>query len=240
LIELLSKAGTVGDLHSACSRLCERLEFDSFQYVARLSAPFTKPYYIFIGSYQDEWRARYFAKGYMSIDPVVTHCVNKMTPYPWEQIKPLEQDDKIVREFMGEAREFGLNSGVSFPIHSPQGEFSIFSAASSQNTGHARKQILKAIPFTHFFTAYLHEYVRKIFQQQGLPLRKVPLIEQERQCLLWVTEGKTSWDTSEILGVSEQTVISYLQNICEKLNVFSPEQAVARAVSSGLITPQID
>ena len=240
LIELLSKAGAIEEIHSACSSLCDQFGFDRFQYVARFSAPFIKPYYIFIGSYQDEWRARYFAKAYMSIDPVVTHCVSHMTPFSWEQITPLERDDKSIRDFMGEARDFGLNSGVSFPLHTPQGEFAILSVASSLDPEHAKAKVLEAIPATYLFTTHLHENVRKIFQQLGLPLKKVTLIERERECLLWVTEGKTSWDTSEILGVSEQTVISHLQNTCEKLNVFSPKQAMARAVSSGLITPQID
>ncbi len=240
LIDLLSKAGTVEDIHSLCSVLCQQFGFDQFQYVARLSTPLIKPYYIFIGSYQDEWRARYFAKSYMSIDPVVNHCVSHMTPFSWEQIAPLERNDKIVREFMGEAREFGLNSGVSFPVHSPQGEFAIFSVASRLSPENAKTQMLEAIPSTHLFTACLHENVRKVFQQELIPLKKISLTERERECLLWVTESKTSWDTSEILGVSENTVISHLQNTCDKLSVFSPEQAAARAVSSGMITPQAD
>jgi LuxR family transcriptional activator of bioluminescence operon len=241
LIESLSKASTVEEIHSACSALCNQFNFDQFQYVARLPAAASiKPHYIFIGSYQDEWRARYFAKAYMSVDPVITHCVSHMTPYSWEQIIPLERDDKIVRDFMGEAREFGLNSGVSFPIHAPQGDFAIFNMASSLERAQVKSQILEAIPFTHLFTACLHENVLKISQQQGLPLKKIPLIERERECLLWVSEGKTSWDTSEILGISEHTVISHLQNTYEKLSVFSAGQAMARAVSLDLIAPKRD
>ncbi|MEX2163499.1 MAG: LuxR family transcriptional regulator [Sulfuricaulis sp.] len=239
LIESLSKASTVEEIHSACSALCNQFNFDQFQYVARFpaAASIIKPRYIFIGSYQDEWRTRYFARGYMSIDPVVNHCVSHLTPYSWEQITSLEREDKIVRDFMGEARDFSLNSGVSFPVHGPQGEFAIFSAASNLDREQVKAQILEAIPFTHMFTACLHENVRKIFQQREIPLKVVTLAEQERESLLWVTNGKTTWDTSEILGVSENTVISHLQNTCEKLGVFSPEQAMARAVSLGLITP---
>jgi DNA-binding CsgD family transcriptional regulator len=241
LIESLSKANTVEEIHATCSALCNQFGFDQFQYVARLPAAASiKPHYIFIGSYQDEWRARYFAKEYMSVDPVITYCVSHMTPYSWEQITSLEREDKIVRDFMGEACEFGLNSGVSFPVHAPQGDFAIFNMASSLDREQVKAQILEAIPFTHLFTASLHENVRKIFQQQGLPLKRISLIERERECLLWVSEGKTSWDTSEILGISEHTVISHLQNTCEKLSVFSPRQAVARAVSLDLIAPQRD
>jgi len=241
LIESLSKASTVEEIHAACSAHCNEFGFDQFQFVARFPAAASiKPHYVFIGSYQDAWRARYFAKGYMSIDPVVNHCVSHLTPYSWELITPLEREDKIVRDFMGEAREFGLNSGVSFPVHGPQGEFAIFSAASNLDRELVKAQTLEAIPFTHLFTASLHENVRKIFQQREIPLKKVSLAKQERECLLWVSEGKASWDTSEILGISEHTVISHLQHTCEKLSVFSPGQAVARAVSLGLIAPQHD
>ncbi|MHB8623416.1 MAG: autoinducer binding domain-containing protein [Sulfuricaulis sp.] len=240
LIDLLSKANTVEDIHTLCSVLCHQFGFDQFQYVARLPTPLSKPYYIFIGSYHDEWRTRYFAKAYMSIDPVIGHCVSHITPFPWEQISPLARNDKIVRDFMGEAREFGLNSGVSFPAHSSQGEFAIFNLASRLGSEYARARVGEAMPSAHLFTACLHENVRKISQREVIPLKKVPLTERERECLLWVTEDKTTWDTSEILGVSEHTVISHLQKTCAKLCVFDPRQAAARAVSSGLITPQTD
>ncbi|MHB8743465.1 MAG: helix-turn-helix transcriptional regulator [Sulfuricaulis sp.] len=240
LIDLLSKANTVEDIHTLCSVLCHQFGFDQFQYGTRIPTSSNVPNYIFISSYKDEWRTRYFAKAYMSIDPVVGHCISHITPFPWKQIAPLERNDKIVRDFMGEAREFGLNSGVSFPVHTPQGDFAIFSVASKLGPEYTRTRVREVTPSTHFFTSCLHENVRKVFQQQVAPLKTASLTERERECLLWVTEDKTTWDTSEILGVSEHIVISHLQDACKKLKVFDLKQAVARAIALDMIKPQHD
>lgn len=239
LIDLLSKADSVEAIHSACSSLCDRFGFDRFQYGARFPTSFIKPYYVFISSYQDEWRARYLAEKYMSVDPAVLHCASRLTPFPWEQIALQEKDDETIRQFMGEAREFGLNSGVSFPVHSAQGEFAMFSVASGLDPRSAKSQILDTLPFVHLFTSYLHESVRRIFEQEVLPLKKVQLTGREQECLLWTAEGKTTWETSKILGVSERTITFHLQNVTGKLKVVNRQQAVARAVSLGLIVPPL-
>ena len=239
LVDLLSKADTVEEIHSACSALCDQFGFDRFQYGARIPTSFVKPYFIFISSYQNEWRARYLAEGYMSIDPAVIHCASHSTPISWEQITSQEKESEVIRHFMGEARDFGLHSGASFPVHSTQGEFAMFSVASSKDPAQAKFQIQEALPFAHLFTAHLHETVRKIFEQQVLPLKRVQLTNREQHCLLWAAEGKTTWETSIILCLSERTVRFHLHNASVKLNVVSRQHAVARAVALGLINPHI-
>lgn len=239
LIELLSKAGTVEDIQSACSTLCDQLGFDRFLYGARIPTSFVKPVFIFINGYPGEWRQRYTTNGYMSVDPTVSHCATHLIPITWDQLKFLENENDQVRQFMGEAREFGLNSGVSFPIHSAQGEFAMLNLATGKNHEQAKSSILEAMPYASLFSAYLHEAVRRVFEHQVISLSKVRLTDREKQCLLWSAEGKTTWETSHILGVSERTVVFHLQNAVDKLKTVSRQQAVARAVSLGLITPQL-
>jgi LuxR family quorum-sensing transcriptional regulator LasR len=130
LIDSLSKAKTVEELHAACSTLCKRHGFDHFIYGAQLPTSFVKPYNVIISGYPEEWRACYTAENYQEIDPVVTHCYTHITPIHWEQIAAQEKRNHVIRRFMGEARESGLNSGISFPIHSSRGELSLLSVAS--------------------------------------------------------------------------------------------------------------
>ena len=239
LIDLLSRVKTVEEIHSLCDAFCEQFEFDRFLYGARIPTSFVKPHFIFISGYPSEWRARYTAKGYMTIDPTVTHCATHLTPISWDQVEPQEDQNEQIRRFMGEAREFGLNSGISFPIHSAQGEFAMLNLASDENQAQAKSSILEAMPYASLFSAYLHEAVHRVFEHQALPLNRVHLTDREKECLLWAAEGKTSWETSHILGVSERTVVFHLQNAADKLKVVKRQQAVARAVSLGLISPQL-
>lgn len=239
LIDSLSQVKTVEDIHATCSALCGQFGFDRFLYGARMPTSFVKPYFIFVNGYPREWRERYTARGYMSIDPTVTHCASHLTPICWDQVGPQKDRNSQVREFMGEAQEFGLNSGVSFPIHSAQGEFAMLNLASSEDCARTKSSITAAMPHVSMFSAHLHEAVRRVFQHQVLPLTRVHLTDREKQCLLWAAEGKTTWETSHILGVSERTVIFHLQNAADKLKVVRRQQAVARAISLGLISPQL-
>lgn len=238
LIDSLSEAKTVEDIHSVCSKFSVQFGFDHFIYGAQLPTSFVKPYFIIISGYPTEWRARYTAENYIEIDPVVTHCYNHVTPIRWGQIAPQEKQNLAIRHFMGEAWEFGLKNGVSFPVHSSRGEFALLSLVSERSQANVQADVTHVMPYAQYFIAHMHEAARKIFEQQTLPLKRVRLTDQERQCLVWSAEGKTTWETSVILRLSERTVRFHLHNASKKLNTVSRQHAVARAVSLGLINPQ--
>ncbi len=239
LIDGLSKAKTVEELHAACSKLCVQQGFDHFVYGAIFPASFIKPYYVFVSGYPDEWWSRYKSENYMAIDPVLAHAEARITPIRWDQLQPKDHERERALRFMGEAAEFGLRSGISYPIHTNRGDVSILSFASEDDYQHSRADFQNAMPFAQNFSAHLHEAVRRIFEQQVLNLAHVHLTEREQQCLLWAAEGKTTWETSVILNVSERTVRFHLHNSSAKLGVVSRQHAVARAVSLGLINRHV-
>lgn len=61
------------------------------------------------------------------------------------------------------------------------------------------------------------------------------LSERERQCLFWVSEGKTSEEVAVILGVTANTVNSYITHAIRKFTASNRVQAVASAIRSGII-----
>lgn len=65
--------------------------------------------------------------------------------------------------------------------------------------------------------------------------RTVSLTSREKEILLWVKEGKSTWEISSILGISRDTVKFHMKNIFRKLNTTSRSQAVAAAFGNGLI-----
>ena len=60
------------------------------------------------------------------------------------------------------------------------------------------------------------------------------LSKREKEVLLWLTKGKSSWEISVILSISERTVNFHVMNIMQKLEAVSRIQAVALAVEKGL------
>jgi DNA-binding CsgD family transcriptional regulator len=67
--------------------------------------------------------------------------------------------------------------------------------------------------------------------------RYVVLYPRERECLLWTARGKTAWEISNILNLSQQTVTAYLKSATQKLGVHSKTHAVVKAILFGLIIP---
>lgn len=61
------------------------------------------------------------------------------------------------------------------------------------------------------------------------------LSEREKEVLSWSKRGKSSWEISAILDISERTVNFHVNNIMQKLNAVSRTQAVAVAIERGLI-----
>ncbi len=71
------------------------------------------------------------------------------------------------------------------------------------------------------------------------PRESSPLSARESECLLWVSRGKSSVDIGQIVGLSHRTVDSYLEKVCAKLRVRTRIGAVAVAVRTGLIDPEL-
>ena len=61
-----------------------------------------------------------------------------------------------------------------------------------------------------------------------------PFSQREVEVLHWLNAGKTSWDMSVIMKISERTVNYHVNNIMTKLNVTNRSQAVSEAARFGL------
>lgn len=62
-----------------------------------------------------------------------------------------------------------------------------------------------------------------------------PLSERERECLYWVSAGKTTDEAAVILGVSPNTVNSYVGHAIQKFSASNRTMAMATAIRKGII-----
>jgi len=69
----------------------------------------------------------------------------------------------------------------------------------------------------------------------GAAAAQDPLSDRERECLFWVSEGKTTDEVAVILGVSSNTINSYITQAIRKLSASNRAMAVATAIRSGII-----
>lgn len=78
----------------------------------------------------------------------------------------------------------------------------------------------------------IDDYFSKV---RPLEIAALRLTQREIECLAWVSEGKTSGELAEIVGLSEHTVNHYLLSATRKLDSVNRTQAVAKALRHGLI-----
>lgn len=240
LIAQLNTALNYDDIQKVCAAFCHYYGFDNFIYAARIPTSLISPDYISINGYPQEWREHYVEQDYLRIDPTVSHCFSKTTPVYWEHIVKTEcKENKIVDQLFSEARGLGLRNGISYPIHCIHGETAMFSISMNQTVNQSRDHIQDTLAIGHLFASYVHEAIVNVPDNDLLARVNAQLTPREKECLLWTTDGKTSWEISQILNIAERTVVFHLGNAMKKLNVVNKQHAVARAISLGHIRPAI-
>jgi LuxR family quorum-sensing transcriptional regulator LasR len=196
---------------------------------SRLEQAFTR------SNYPTRWRERYDAERFAYIDPVVSHCLHSVLPLIWQ---PELFRSAAQRAFYEEASSFGLRAGVSLPIHGPNGEFGVLTFASAIAPD---EKFVREVSGMLPDLALLRDYAFASGMRfcPSAPNEAVPrLTPRELEVLNWVMVGKSSWEISKITGCSEATVNFHMGNIRQKFNVNTRQQAVVRAISLGLITPE--
>lgn len=182
-----------------------------------------------VTTYSKSWIDKYNKRGYQKIDPVAAAGRRSHLPVDWSDIAV--KSDKQKR-FWNDAQDQGIGqSGLVVSVRGPQGDSSLFSVSSRENGKSWLGQKRKLLPeFTHMAHS-LHAKMRN-----HVALCSIRLAKRERQVLFWAAHGKTAWETAKILDLAEGSVVFYTARACRKLGAKNKIQAVATAVSLGMLS----
>jgi DNA-binding CsgD family transcriptional regulator len=171
-----------------------------------------------------------------SWDPLHVRALRTVTPILWCNVRPQHPDH------FEKARELGLATGVTQPIHGPRGDWSSISFIKDRAGLRSERDVLAALPQCQLLTSFAHEAVERIITRRldGLiavprPVPESSLSDRENECLQLAALGRTLQQIAGILPISERTVAFHLANARRKLNAASLRHAVTKAASIGLI-----
>jgi DNA-binding CsgD family transcriptional regulator len=82
----------------------------------------------------------------------------------------------------------------------------------------------------------LAPHLNAAYQRCAPAVTNVGLTAREQDVLRWLRQGKSNWDISRILDISEHTVKFHLRAVCRKLNVQNRVQVVAFAEKYNLVS----
>jgi LuxR family quorum-sensing transcriptional regulator LasR len=191
---------------------------------------------VVISNYPATLCAVYARDDLRDIDPTVAHCFNKSVPIIWsgELFRTVEQ-----KRLYEVTSHFGLRHGISYPIHGSRGEFGIMSFVSSERIDR-HDRLLKSTLMSDLalIRDYAFESSIGLLLDISRPQKQVSLTPRELECLNWIADGKSSWETSKILGCAESTINFHILNINKKLAVRTRQQAIVKGIRLGLIAPR--
>ena len=232
LIETLSESKGVEDIEAVCLRFCELCDLEYYLFGVCNATSLSSPQIFTISNYPSEWYDGYFESDLQKSDPVVRYCFDNTVPITWNKLTTLDDYcDPGGLEFMSKAKANGLVDGLSVPVKAPSGENSIFSLSSSKEENIERR-LLEVLPFAQYFGYSIFETYLKLNIGQS-PLEK--LTPREKESLFWACEGKTAWEMSQIMSLTERTAIYHLSSATKKLGAANRQHAVAKAIMCGLI-----
>lgn len=127
----------------------------------------------------------------------------------------------------------GIRNGLAVPLHLPGNRFGLFNLGSKLPPEDFRRLDRQARPAAALVASAFHDVmVRHVARESPLSLSS-----RQSECLHWVAQGKTAWETGEILSISERTVKKHLASAMTRLEASTRMQAVAKAAARGLISP---
>lgn len=181
--------------------------------------------HVLAGAWPEEWARRYFARQYVEDDPTIAHARGENEPLWWGDVRATARAGLI----MDEAKSFGLQEGTTIPQITLDGlRLGVsFSGERIDDSPQARTALL---------------FIASAGASRAISLAQPPspavprLTNRERECLLWLIDGKSDWEISVILGISRRLVERYMHSIRTKLGVSTRVQTVVAAFRLGLVS----
>jgi DNA-binding HTH domain-containing proteins len=211
--------------------------FDHYLLCVCEAMSFSTPKVLRITNYPPAWLNVYDERGLMKLDPIRKYCATHIVPVLWTDLDSTDnQLSDEEREVMTLAANHGLSTGLSVPASAPSGQTAYFSLASSKID--FSDQNLQTVLFaSHTFMQYLLEAYLRIDVEENPKVAQ--LTDRELECVFWACEGKTAWEMSQIVGITERTINFHLTSVIKKLGASNRQHAVAKAVLYGLVTPTL-
>jgi LuxR family transcriptional activator of conjugal transfer of Ti plasmids len=231
-IDRLSAADTPQDFCETMADTATALDLSCFAYLALEDARSDTPR--LISTYPSRWTTHYLRNNYQTIDPVIGQVLQAPEPFRWGVDLPPGLSSMAERELLDEAAQFGIRFGFTVPIHDGHGPVAALTFATDQRRPQFERFVESHERVLQLMAMYFHAHVRRKLVVD-LRIDGIRLSPREFECLEWAAQGKSAWEIGCILGISRNTVSSYLHNAKSKLGVRTVVQAATRLAAANKI-----
>jgi len=224
------------ELKQSIGLATKQLGFQYFLYRGRFPDLRTKVYEFHLESCPDGWQCDAVGSNVV-LDPLYRRALREVTPIYWRELVPYEP------AWIASARRCGLATGVTLPVHGPDGRWSSLSLVKNRGGAEVERYIRAALGRCQLLAVFVHDVAHRIIKNQvelAFPVEQCKaeswgLTERERDCLMWIAAGKTTAEVARTLSLAERTIVFHLANARRKLGVTNSYHAIMKAVSLGQI-----
>jgi len=234
--DFIAKARAVGDfeeLRSLLSGITREMGFDHFALMHHIDIRlWPERRIVALSDYPDAWKALYIERQLHGSDPVVVAAQRTAVGFRWDELSSLVALSKAHEQRLEKGRKAGIFNGFTVPANIP-GETC---GSCTFATGPKRSLPDRNLAMAQLVGPFAFQSARElVIRQTGIDgfAEEPKLTTRQLECVLWLGRGKTAWETGQILGISEGTVVEYLDEARRKYGVSRRVELVVHAAFRG-------
>jgi LuxR family quorum sensing-dependent transcriptional regulator len=184
-----------------------------------------EPYFLMNG-WPRGWSGQNADASHYADDPTAAWCRRTINPLEWSQAA----GGRDCPPCPATIEDLGMNKGFLVPVIRASGSTSCVTMAGERPEFESRAK--RAV---YMLSLYAHARAVSLLDCTDGTRPRRELTLREREVLQWIAVGKSSWDVSVILGISERTVNWLISRATRKLNAVNRTHAVVNAIRAGQI-----
>ncbi|KQV46211.1 hypothetical protein ASC95_26770 [Pelomonas sp. Root1217] len=165
-------------------------------------------------------------------DPVVGHLMTHTVPVVYDQATYVAAG---VGELWEMQAPFGYQTGIAVKLHLPGDKHFVLGVDRDEKLPGSGAQLMQMVAGLQLLAAHALTAADRLLGPKLSKGDLPKLTKRELDVLSWTAQGKTAWEVSVILGMSEKTANFHLGNAMRKLEVTSKHQAVLKCVAAGIL-----
>lgn len=231
---IVNEVMSADDLQIAMSEVCQALGFQFFALTHHVDVRSAPGRAIRLHNYPGRWAEYYDENAFGVSDPV--HRASHVTSrgFSWSDLERMIPLTKFDRHMLSLCREGGIGDGFTVPANVP-GE-ARGSCSFANEVGRPFPQSMLAMAQLAGLVAF--ESARRLWVNRSDPCNvSAPVLtDRQRDCAMWIGRGKSDWEISQILGVSEETVTRHVKNALERYGVSKRTCLAIQTLFDGTLT----
>ena len=184
------------------------------------------------GKRDGEYLIRYRREKLDQHDVAAQEVLKTDAPFYWADVFPKARNRNQQAVF-DIAREHGLGDGFLAPFYGAGGRIGFTGFYGLELCDAPSTRRLLGFAGQAF---YRYAYT-KAQAEEDAQREKILLTDRQVEVLYWISKGKTDWEMSLLLGISEPTVNKHVESAKKRIGVRSRAEAVHYAMMHSLIQP---